>query len=279
MDITFPFDLDPETFKPLEADIFHVVNPADLCATQAAVKIRESKGGEVILVSFGPPRTQTALRTCLALGGDRAISVWDEALAPYLSATAHVLAKVMTQLDPDLILCGSSSLDEGCGEVGATMAEYLDLPQVTGVVSVDFSEESDMLIVQRKLERGRRMSLECPLPAIFFVEPLIEQPLYASFPGMLEAAQAELTHLDAASLGIDMQELRTIDSKRRLARLSLPRPRPKKSFTFESGLSAEERMELIMSGGLKESKSNLLEGSPEDLAQKLAEVLAKKLLE
>ncbi|MFC1824197.1 electron transfer flavoprotein subunit beta/FixA family protein [Thermodesulfobacteriota bacterium] len=279
IDVTFPFDLDTETCKIFEDDIFYVINPADLCAAQLAVNIKETQGAEIIFISFGPPRVQKALRHCLALGGDHAIQVWDQNLSSAGGAGAYILSRVMQTLSPDLVLCGSHSLDENCSEVAPSVAEHLNLPHVTGVTAIDLSGANEKMIVERKLEKGRRVSLECPLPAVLGIEPGLEKPEYASLPRLLDAAGAEITCMDLKSLGIDEQEIRPYSLRRKLVRLSLPRPRPKKTFTFDSSLSADDRMELLMSGGLQETKSDLLEGDPGDLADKLAEILKQEALD
>lgn len=278
IDVTFPFDLTAESCEPVQDDIFYVVNPADLCALQLALRVKETRGGEVVLVALGSPRVQKSLRHCLALGGDRAIQIGDENLKPDGQVTSFILSKVMEGLAPDLILCGSRSVDKSSGEVGPCLAEYLKLPQVTGVTAIDSAVHEDRIVVERKLERGRRAKLECPLPAVLAVEAGLERPAYAPLPRILDAAGAEITTMDWKSLGIDSRVIQRISSGRRLLRLSLPRPRPKKVFSFDSGLSAEERMELMMSGGLQDTKSDLLQGKPEELADKMAEILLKEVL-
>lgn len=279
IDVTFPFDLDLESCEILEDDIFYVINPADLCAAQFAFSIKEACDGDITFISLGPSRVEETLRQCLALGGDRAIHILDENPAAVAGGAAYVLSRVIGDLAPELILCGSSSLDENSGEVASSLAEHLGLPQVTGVTAVDIYPDENKMVVERKLEKGMRVSLECPLPAVLGIEPGLELPNYASFPRLLGAAKAEITRMDLKSIGIDEQTIRSFGSRRNLVRLSFPRPRPKKAFTFDSNLSADERMELLMSGGLQETKGDLLEGGPEALADKLTEIFKKEILD
>lgn len=279
IDVTFPFELNSNTCEIHEDDIFYRVNPADVCASQVAIDIKKKHGGEITFVSLGPPHVERALRHCLALGGDRAIHFLDESVLLDTQTKPFILAEIISRLSPDLILCGSRSLDQGSGQIPSALAERLDLPQVTGITDIEISSEGKMAVLQRKLEKGRRMSLECPIPAVFAVEPEMEPPVYAPLPGWLEANTAEITRMDGNTLNLDAQQMRTVSGQSRLVKMSLPRPRPKKTFTFDSNLSAEERMELIMSGGIQQGKSDILAGKPEDLAQKLMEVLTKEVFD
>jgi electron transfer flavoprotein beta subunit len=277
VDVSFPFVLDQETFKPLEEDVFYTVNPADRCAVEVALTMQEQYGGEVCFLTFGPRRAEKTLRGCLALGGDRAVRVWDDRIDAGSQAIAFLLARAVAQLSPDLVLCGSRSLDEGSGETPAAMAEFLGFPQVVGVTDLEFFPACGTAVVQRKLEMGRRESVECPLPAVIAVEAGIRQPRYAALPRLLEASRAQISLLNGAELGIDSSEVTKLDSLRTVVRRSMPRPRPKKTFTMESGLSAEQRMAAMMSGAARQGKSDLLEGPPEDIAGKLTAILQEKV--
>lgn len=276
VDVSFPFEIDPEECRILPQDIFYILNPADRCACEMAIRTRERLGGEVITISFGPARVSLSLRACLAMGADRAIHLWDPQVEMDSFAIAYLLAETIRPLSPDMILCGSRSSDEMSGEVPAALAEFLDLPQGTGVLSIDVASEGHEVVVQRRLERGRRETLLCPLPAVIAVEPGIVATRYPSFPGLLAAHQAEIEVINRQDLGIDPALLTDMAAQRKLVEWSLPRPRPKKGFSIDFGLSADQRMELLMSGGVRQGKSDLLEGKPVDLARRLADILTQR---
>jgi len=277
IDPSFPFALNQETLIPLAEDIFYSANPADLCAAETAVRAQEQFGAEVSFLTFGPRRAEKVLRDCLAIGGDRAVRVWEEHFDVGSSVKPYILAKAVVHFAPDLVLCGNRSLDEGSGQTPPALAEYLGFNQVTGVTDLEFSADRTKVIATRKLERGRRESIECPLPAVLALEVGSQAARYAGLPRLLESLRAQVSLLDGTDLGVDPAELERLASMRTLVRRSLPRPRPKKTFAMDSGLSAEQRMELLMSGGLRQSKSDLLEGSPQDLASRLAGILEEKL--
>jgi electron transfer flavoprotein beta subunit len=277
IDVTFPFVLDPKTLEPVETDLFYKINPADKCAVEMALRLQETLGGEVCYLTFGPPRTERMLKDCLAMGGKEAIRIWED--RPFLGsqAKAVLLAKAVTRFSPDLILCGARSLDEGSGETPVAIAELLDLPQVSGVTDLSVSPDATTVCVKRKLERGRREEIECPLPAVLTIEPGTRTPRYAALPGVLSAYKTPINCLSGDDLEVDSFELNERNSLLRFVAKSLPRPRPKKTFNMESGLTAEQRMELMMSGGLKKTGSDLIEGSPPDVAKKLAAILRDKI--
>ncbi len=277
MDVTFPFDLDQETLHPLKEDVFYRINPADKCAVEMALSLQEAHGGEVIYLTFGPERTEKMLKSCLAMGGGQAIRVWEERPEIGNQTKAYLLAKAVAQQSPDVILCGAMSLDEGTGETPVALAEFLDVPQVTGITDLSVSDGGKSVVVKRKLERGRREEIECPLPAVLSLELGIRQPRYAALPDVLKAYRAAVACLEADDVDADFAMLRELDSLLRTENRSLPRPRPKKTFKMDSNLSAEERMEMMMSGGLKKESSDMLEGTPEDVAKKLAGVIREKV--
>jgi electron transfer flavoprotein beta subunit len=278
IDVTFPFELDFDTCLPLEDDIFYKINPSDMSAAATAIKLHEQFGGEIIYVAFGPPRVRDVLRDCIALGGGKAVHLWDDRFSYESYPVEYILSRALEILKPDLIICGSRSIDEGCSEVPQSLAAFLDLPQITGLTTVNISPDGKTLNGQRKLEKGRRMSLECDLPAVISVEPEIEETPFASLPGLLDSVDAKIIGMNFDDLKVDISKLRNLISKREQVRLSFPRPRPKKTFHFDDNLSAEDRMELLMSGGSQSVKSDMLKAPPEELAEKIAQIIEKEVL-
>jgi len=279
IDVTFYFDLHPESHTPRQEDVFHIVNPADLAAAEWALNIRERLGCQLTFISLGPERAGRALVDALAMGGGRAIHVHEERTDRISLAAAHLLADVLRPLACDIILCGSHSVEDGSGETPPALAELLDLPQVTSVVALEVASEGDCAIAERKLDRGRRQTVACPLPAVFSVDPCIAIPRYAPFPFFWEAHTGKnILRLDCPTRSIDPAVLDGIESLRTLVGYSLPRPRPKKTFTIDPSLSADERMDLIMSGGLTQRKEHrVLEGDPGKIAHELARILGNNL--
>src|SRR3712207_3814051 len=136
-----------------EGDLSFEVNESDGYALEEALRLREKKGGEVVVCALGPQRSKAVIKDALARGADRAIHVVTDDFGqagPY--ATAKVLAEAVRGESPDLVLAGLQSDDHGYGQTGVIVAELLGLPHATIVIEVDYSGEQ--LRVKRELESG-----------------------------------------------------------------------------------------------------------------------------
>jgi electron transfer flavoprotein beta subunit len=251
-----------------EDDLVYVVNPADLAAVEEAVRIKErSGGGGVFLVSMSPPSHESILRRCLGLGVDETHCIWDRRLAHADSRTTGVvLAKAISTLEYDLVICGQKAADTDDGQVGYVIADKLDIPIVTCVTEIQLSPRDQTAVVEKKLPKGYRERLSVKLPALFAVEETLNEPRYASLPLLMKGLRMEIKQYDMKDLGLSPKMAGEAANKKQLVRVSAPKPRPKKIFTPDSSLSAAERMELIMSGGVIQKNQELFEGTPEKLS-------------
>ncbi len=183
------------------AEVQFVVNPYDENALEAGLQLKEKFGGEVIVVSAGPVKAEEALRTCLALGADRAVLVRDEALLASDSlGTARALAAACKRLEADLILCGKVAIDLEDSAVGVQVAEILDLPHVSVVSKLEPAAEN-RFIVHREIEGGAEV-IEVDLPAVLTANKGLNEPRYASLKGIMAAKKKPLETLDLAALGL-----------------------------------------------------------------------------
>jgi len=260
----------------------YVLNPCDRLAAEEATLIRERCGdGGVIALCMGPPSATEVLRTCLAMGADRAILLCDPALENSDSCvTGVVLARAIAalRLPYHLILCGARAVDTNAGLTGPTIAEILRIPLVTEVVRIDVHGR-EKATVHKKLEAGNRAVIETPLPALLTVETGINKPRYLKLRSRLSASQKQIEQYDLKALGLLPDEVGLTGSKTRVVGVAPPKVRGKKLFTPDSSLSAAERMRLIMSGGIaQKASSGLLEGDPKTLASKFVEFLRQKKL-
>jgi electron transfer flavoprotein beta subunit len=258
----------------LEPDaIVYVPNPYDEIAVEEALRIKQRVDqAEVTLISIGPQRAENALRYGLAMGADRAIHLCDERLgniSPWI--TSNALLKVIKTQRFDLILCGKKAIDDNGGVVGAFVSELLGLPFVPSVTEIVLAPDGKRARMYRVLERGDRHLIECDLPALLSVERGVIRPRYPTLMSRLVASRKEVFRVDPEELGIG--SLLNVEPKIKVSRLSILRPKPKKMFRPDSNLSAEERIKLIMSGGLVERKSHSLKGSPQELAEQFINFL------
>src|SRR3989441_1460899 len=179
--------IDPITGRVDEDRFVRVINPADACAVEAAVSIKEQLGGSVFVLTLGPEDAESVLRAALAMGADRALRLWGAPAAnwePYQVARALAVGIQSAFPFSDLILCGDASSDWSTGIVGPAIAEALDLPQVTGVVRLAIAQEMEQLTIQitRRLERGYRELLAAYPPLLLTVSSDLNEPRYPSLP-------------------------------------------------------------------------------------------------
>ena len=141
---------------------FYIVNPVDRCALEAAILIkRQINRGFISVVTVGPAIAEQTLHYCLAQGADEAIHVLCDDFDILDSfQISFILSKAIRDLDYDLILCGNRSLDSTNSQVGASLAELLDLPQVTDVLHFELSPKLKQAKAHRRLEKGKTSERE-----------------------------------------------------------------------------------------------------------------------
>src|SRR5216117_2023780 len=149
------------------AGITWILSPYDEFAIEEALRIKEKRGqGEVIAVSLGPDRAKEALRSCLAMGADRAIHVNDPTFADTDTlTTARALAAVVKQEQPALVLVGRQAIDDDMGAVGAQLAEVLGWPCAYWIMEETIDADGKTVKAARQVEGGLEV-FDVPLPAV-----------------------------------------------------------------------------------------------------------------
>jgi electron transfer flavoprotein beta subunit len=183
-----------------EADLSFEVNESDGYALEEALRLKEKKGGEVVVCSLGPQRVKPVIKDALARGADRAIHVVSDQLGqagPF--AAAHVLAEAIRGEQADLVLTGLQSDDHGYAQTGVILAELLGLPHATIVIEVDASGEE--LRVKRELESGWYQWYTMPTPALLTIQSGISQIRYATLKGIMAAKKKEIREVQPAAAG------------------------------------------------------------------------------
>jgi len=178
-----------------------VVNPFCEIAVEEALRIREKLTGEVVIVTVGPKGSEQQVRTALAMGADRAVLV--EAGADLDSlAVAKVLAKVVADEQADLVLLGKQSVDDDNNQVGQILAAVLGWPQATFASRIEFAADNKKANVTREVDGGLE-TIEVALPAVVTTDLRLNEPRYASLPGIMKAKRKEMKVVPVASLGVD----------------------------------------------------------------------------
>lgn len=188
-----------------EDGVEFIINPYDEYAVEEAIKLKEELGGEVTVISIGPDRAESALRTALAMGADKAILVDDESLFGDEFTTAKVLAAVAKKQGFDIILAGQTAVDSGAGQGGPRLAEELGINHVSTAVKLEVNGTA--VKVERDIE-GDLEVVETSLPVLVTAQQGLNEPRYPSLPGIMKAKKKPLERLSADDLGLSADDVK-----------------------------------------------------------------------
>lgn len=201
-------------------DIKWVMNPYDEIAVEEALQIRDAQSGTVTILSMGPQKAQETIRTALAMGADKGIHINDPAAeGSDALATAKILAAALKDMPCDLIIAGQRAVDEDNYQVPAAVAEYMGVPQISLVVK---AEVGDGKITCHRTIEGGTVVIETSLPALFTTQRGLNEPRYASLPGIMKAKKKPLDVKTIADLGIDPASVGSDNRKVKIKSLNFP---------------------------------------------------------
>ncbi len=209
------------------------LNEPDAYALEESLRLRETHGGEVVVVSAGPARVTQVLREALARGADRAIHVQGDHLATADAFTAaDALAAAIKDESVDLVLTGLQSDDQGFAQVGVVLAEKLGMAHST--IIMDVQVEGASLKVKRELEGGWFQWITMPLPAVLTIQSGINQLRYATLKGIMAAKKKEIRAVTAPAGAAPRQRI-----------VSIYVPEKSKKTKMIAGTPAEAGAELV----------------------------------
>jgi electron transfer flavoprotein beta subunit len=197
--------INPETNTLVREGVASISNPFDDFALEEALLTKEKYGGEIHVLSMGPPQAMDVLKNALAVGADKVYLISDKAFAGSDTlATAYTLSKTLEWIGGiDLVICGKQAIDGDTAQVGPGIATRLGIPQLTYVSKVrEISLEKKKLVVERLLEDGKEV-VECTLPALITVVKDINEPRLPSLLGIKKAAKAQIPTLTAKDIPVD----------------------------------------------------------------------------
>ena len=239
--------VNPEGTGIVTEGIKYVMNPYDEYAVEEALKIKEKFGGTVTILCLGPDRATEAIRTALAMGVDEGVHLNDPAFESSDSFTiAKILAGALKDMKYDLILTGKQAVDFDSSQVFGCLAELLNLPYVSVVVGLEISSDGKTATAKRETEGGVEEIIETPLPAVIAAQKGLNEPRYASLPGIMKAKRKEIKKIDLATLGLDANEVGEKGSKLKTKNYRLPPERQAgKKIEGEPAETASELAKLL----------------------------------
>ena len=192
---------DPKAIET--AGITWIVSPYDEFAIEEALRIKEKRGqGEVVAVTLGPDRAKEALRSCLAMGADRAVHLLDPAWdGSDTLTTARAIAALLKQEAPALALFGRQAIDDDMGAVSAQVAELLGWPCASWIMEETVDAGGTSVRVARQVEGGLEV-FDLPLPAVVSAQKGLNEPRYPTLKGIMGAKKKEIKDVKAADLGL-----------------------------------------------------------------------------
>lgn len=184
-----------------EGDIKWVINPYDEYAVEEALKLKEkTAGSEVVIVTVGPPRAVDAMRQALAMGADRGVRIDTTGAHLDLYSTALVLSKVVQEEKFDIVFAGKQAVDDDCAAVVQYVSEFAGVPHASPIETFELAGDGKKATVQRPIAGGMKEMIEIEFPCILGCEKGLNNPRYASLPGIMKAKTKPIVEKKAADL-------------------------------------------------------------------------------
>jgi electron transfer flavoprotein beta subunit len=277
LDVRTPLALDRRRGTVTAPGMPAAVNRADIAALEAAMGLKGIfPQAEILGLTVGPGEAERALRYGLARGTALAWRIWEEGLGSGNPRTiAGIIAAAARAFGPSIVLCGVVSEDTAHAAVPALVAESLDWAWVSRVVQVERNGNSESVKVLQRGERGSRLVLNCPLPALLAVDPGLSVHQYVSVRRLLQAEKTPVQVLTPEKLGIPAGGAGQVPPAVKVVKVRQPKPRTKRTAAPAQTVSGEEMMWQMISGGsTKSEKSNLVQGPPEELAERILDFVS-----
>ncbi|MEA4825360.1 MAG: electron transfer flavoprotein subunit beta/FixA family protein [Clostridium sp.] len=207
---TTEIKIDPITNTLIRAGVPSIVNPFDAYALELALRIKETNGGTITVLSMGPEQAKNALRQCLSVGADKAILLSDRAFGGSDTlASSYILSTAIKAIEDktekfDLIFCGKQAIDGDTGQVGPEIAEHLGYPQVT--YASDITVDGKNIRVKRENEDHSEI-IEAQIPTVITVIKTAYEPRYATIKSKLAANKVQISTMTSDDLDIDLERI------------------------------------------------------------------------
>jgi electron transfer flavoprotein beta subunit len=216
------FKVDPSANKVVPPQgVSPVIDPYAEYGVEAALKIKDAKGGKVTAISLGANQSRDIVKKPLAMGADELILLEDEAFDGGDSySTAYALAMAIKKIgEYDIIFCGREASDWNAGQVGSGIAEILGLPSVTLAKKIDITDGKAR--VERVTDEGYEV-IEVSLPCLITASNEIGEPRYPTIKGIMAAKKKEPIIWKPADIGIEVAKIGAAGRQTKLLKLFQP---------------------------------------------------------
>ncbi len=211
------------------ANVKMSMNPFCEIAVEEAIRLKEAGSAEeIVVVSIGPAQAQETIRTALAMGADRGIHVTTDATVEPL-AVAKILAKVVEEESPELVILGKQAIDDDSNATGQMLAALLGWPQATFAFKLEKTDAG--FTVTREIDGGLQ-TVAISSPAIVTTDLRLNEPRYASLPNIMKAKRKPIDAKTPDDFGVDIAP--------RLEVLKVAEPAKR-----EAGIKVESAAELV----------------------------------
>lgn len=216
------FKIDAATNKVVQPPgVNMVVDPYAEYAIEAALRIKDAKGGKVTAIALGTNLLRDVVKKPLSMGADELILLEDKAFDEGDSwSTAYALAMAIKKVGSyDIIFCGREAADWNAGQVGSGIAEVLGLPSITLAQKIDIADSKTT--VQRRTDDGYEM-IETSLPVLITVSNEIGEPRYPTIKGIMAAKKKEPIVWKPADIGVNPSQIGVAGRRSKMLKIFQP---------------------------------------------------------
>ncbi len=243
----------PVTNTIMRQGVPTIINPYDLFSLEEALRLRDKFGGEVTVLTMGPPMAADSLRKALGMGADRAVLLTDQFFAGSDTlATTYALAQAIRKIEQtygaqDIIFTGKQTIDGDTAQVGPGIAKRLDLLQLTYVAKIEQCDpEKREIIIERRAEGGVQV-LKTRLPCLITMLEGTNEVRRGTIADSLRAARAEIVTWSAKDAEIqDLTKCGLKGSPTIVKKVFAPTPRSDRAAFVEPGKNAGESAEALL---------------------------------
>jgi len=250
---TTEVEMDPKTNTLKRDGVPNIINPLDEFALEEALLLKDQFDINVHVLTMGPPQAKEVLEYCIDKGADKGFLFSDPSLAGSDTlATAKALSSFISKKNYQIIFCGQETIDSGTGQVGPSIAGQLDIPQVTFVKEI-INVEEDVFTVKKEVDLGYQI-IEIKPPCLMsfiksekkFRERYINVEKYS-------IKKIELKDLDLNNNNVGLE-----GSPTQVVKISIPEGRLTPFFKVDDKLSAYDKINFIINGGIEENENRIV---------------------